>query len=647
MATEMEDADKRGDSETIFRIVKIISGILCASSNAAPSVDKQGKLILDQNKLAEVWREFLEGKFKPTDAELYDRDVYEELGPELVSDPLTEQAFVRALQKLKKGKACGPDGIPGEVFYNCEAAARELYDLLSIIWKREYVPAALVRASFIMLFKQKGSVNDPSKYRCIGLLPHSYKILSLVMLERLQKECGDYLSDWQAGFRPERGCRDNVLLLRVLFDQALAKGKSLYVTFIDYSAAFDSVSHKFLDDSLKRAGASRKTRAMFRAIYAAAQGTARVRGLNGDQVYSATFKVRRGVIQGDIISPIFFILAMEQIFRVHDPSPAGVAIGNYLHVGVLGYADDAAIVSEDSVGKLTERLGNIADGSEKDADMSINASKTKNMHVEKQAKLAPPSLEAMKATENTYKNECIFCGRKFKTARGMKIHMAHCDCQHGLTDHEFPVNRINAAFGTAKHRWYRVEWEGYPDHHHDTWEPERSLTRQGCEDSIKDYWNGSKLNPSVGFIADPDDAWRCYFCGKKYKTVRGLKCHITRTHPKRKWHGSTAAKDTKTQMRKAAQDAKPHVKLGETDIDNVWVFKYLGSRFRADGSHLEDIKARIAIAMTTAGKMRSIWASRSTPLPLKLRIYKVGVCSKLTYGSEAWCLDAAACRMIN
>ena len=173
-----------------------------------------------------------------------------------MSDPLTEEALVRALRKLKKGKTCGPDGIPGEVYFNCESAARELYDLLSLIWEREFVPAALVRASFIMLYKGKGRVNDLSKYRCIGLLPHAYKILSLVMLERISKECAKFLSDWQAGFRPERGCRDNVLLLRVLFDHALGQGSKLSVIFIDYSAAFDSVSHKFLDRSLKKAGAS-------------------------------------------------------------------------------------------------------------------------------------------------------------------------------------------------------------------------------------------------------------------------------------------------------------------------------------------------------------------------------------------------------
>ena len=91
-----------------------------------------------------------------------------------------------------------------------------LQKLIQAIWLTEEVPEEFAKATFVMLYKNKGSSNDPAKYRCIGLLPHAYKLLSLVMLERIMKECESYLSDWQAGFRPERGCRDNILLLRVL-----------------------------------------------------------------------------------------------------------------------------------------------------------------------------------------------------------------------------------------------------------------------------------------------------------------------------------------------------------------------------------------------------------------------------------------------
>ena len=69
------------------------------------------------------------------------------------------------------------------------------------------MPEALGVAVFKMLYKHKGSSEDPSKYRCIGLLNAAYKVLSAVMLQRLIMETQHYLQDWQAGFRQQRGCK--------------------------------------------------------------------------------------------------------------------------------------------------------------------------------------------------------------------------------------------------------------------------------------------------------------------------------------------------------------------------------------------------------------------------------------------------------
>ena len=45
----------------------------------------------------------------------------------------------------------------------------------------------------------------------------------------------------------------------------------------------------------------------------------------------------------------------------------------------------------------------------------------------------------------------------FKTNRGLNIHKTSCGCQHGLTEEEYTIARINAVFGTTQHRWFRVE----------------------------------------------------------------------------------------------------------------------------------------------------------------------------------------------
>ena len=168
-----------------------------------------------------------------------------------------------------------------------------------------------------MLYK-KGDSDNPANYRCIGLLNHSYKVLSTILLGRINEEADGFLQDWQAGFRPQRGCRDNVMILRTLVEQVIAEGRKIALTFIDYKAAFDSVSHKYIDAALHRAKVSPKTRAMFRATYRAANAITKVKGPDGEIIYSKAFPVRRGVIQGDVTSPIYFIIALEAILRDHD-----------------------------------------------------------------------------------------------------------------------------------------------------------------------------------------------------------------------------------------------------------------------------------------------------------------------------------------
>lgn len=100
------------------------------------------------------------------------------------------------------------------------------------------------------------------------------------------------------------------------------------ITYIDFAAAFDSVSHRFLDAALAKAHASRKTRAMFPAIYKAAAGAARVKDKDGKFTFSKTFDIARGVIQGDIISPIFFIIALDQLVQTYGLGGSGVAVGH-------------------------------------------------------------------------------------------------------------------------------------------------------------------------------------------------------------------------------------------------------------------------------------------------------------------------------
>lgn len=95
-------------------------------------------------------------------------------------------------------------------------------------------------------------------------------------------------------------------------------GESLTAVFIDYKVGFDSISHKFIDETLRKAGVSTKAKVIFRTIYTiykAVSAYTTAQGTDGKQIKSDVFCIVRGALQGDMTSPLFFVLALELILR--------------------------------------------------------------------------------------------------------------------------------------------------------------------------------------------------------------------------------------------------------------------------------------------------------------------------------------------
>ena len=80
----------------------------------------------------------------------------------------------------------------------------------------------------------------------------------------------------------------------------LREKREAVVTFIDYSAAFDSESQLFLDEALKGAGVSTKIRRIIQGIFHVAAGYVRQRRADGTFSESDVCDIARGVLQGDV-----------------------------------------------------------------------------------------------------------------------------------------------------------------------------------------------------------------------------------------------------------------------------------------------------------------------------------------------------------
>ena len=178
--------------------------------------------------------------------------------------------------------------------------------------------------------------------------------------------------------------------------------------------------------------------------------------------------------------------------------------------------------------------------------------------------------EEVKAVEKKYKYKCDFCTRRFKTQSNMMKHRAQCIYNYDTTEEIYEIEKIVNVFGFADSRWFLVKWVGYdvPD-----WQPEHLLLRDGCRDSIREFWSSTHRNPSKEYYADPDGKHRCTICCKTYKRDQDLKAHRTRTgHFEDKKDNKvtkTATTDAVMQKRKVMQSKLSKVCWGEREVDNV------------------------------------------------------------------------------
>ena len=111
------------------------------------------------------------------------------------SSSLSRKEFDEAVNLMANMKAVGPDGVPAEAIKYSPSVKETLFQITKAIWDNEALPADFVQARFVMLYKGKGSPDDPARYRCIVLLNHSYKILSRILLKRLIPNSENFLNN--------------------------------------------------------------------------------------------------------------------------------------------------------------------------------------------------------------------------------------------------------------------------------------------------------------------------------------------------------------------------------------------------------------------------------------------------------------------
>ena len=131
-----------------------------------------------------------------------------------------------------------------------------------------------MRSVFIPVPK-KGNDKECSNYRTIALISHASKVMLKILQARLQQYMSHELPDVQAGFRNDRGTRDQIANISWIIEKAREFQKNIYFCFIDYAKAFDCVDHNKPWKILKEMGIPDHLTCLMRNLYAGQKATVR------------------------------------------------------------------------------------------------------------------------------------------------------------------------------------------------------------------------------------------------------------------------------------------------------------------------------------------------------------------------------------
>lgn len=150
------------------------------------------------------------------------------------------------LKALKNSKAPGPNGLPNEFYKHLPTTGiAALKILFNAVLETGCVPESWGHVKTIVLFK-KGNRLDPNNYRNISLFNNITKIYTQIIATRLLNwaEIDYLLSDFQNGFRWEKGCSDNLFSLQSAIQISLRQsGRYLFaiLTFAKRSIPIDDI----------------------------------------------------------------------------------------------------------------------------------------------------------------------------------------------------------------------------------------------------------------------------------------------------------------------------------------------------------------------------------------------------------------------
>ena len=230
-----------------------------------------------------------------------------------------------AIRRMTNWKAPGPDGVRGFWFKKLTSLHGVMVLALQECVERGEVPSWMVKGRTVLIQKDPAKGKAVSNYRPIACLPLMWKLLTGIFAEKIYDHLhvNDLLPDEQKGCRKRsRGTKDQLLIDKAVLREVRTKKRFLAMAWIDYRKAYDMLPHSWILESLGLIKVAKNIDGLLRGSMKDWRTELTANGETLGEV-----PIRRGIFQGDSLSPLLFIVAMIPLTMLLRRDPYGYALG--------------------------------------------------------------------------------------------------------------------------------------------------------------------------------------------------------------------------------------------------------------------------------------------------------------------------------
>ncbi|CAM4578709.1 unnamed protein product [Lepidochelys olivacea] len=214
------------------------------------------------------------------------------------------------LDKLDVFKSLGCDEMHPRIL---KSLTEEISEPLAIIfdksWKTGGIPEDWKRANIVPI-SQKGNKDNPGNYRPVSLMSVPRKIMEQIIKQSICKhlENNKVINNSQHGFVKNKLCQNNLIAFFDRVTNLVDRWEVVDVVYLDFSKAFDTVSHDLFINKLRKYNLDGAT---IRWMHNWLENHSQRVVIIGSQSYWKG--IMSGIPQGLVLGPVLFNIFMNDL----------------------------------------------------------------------------------------------------------------------------------------------------------------------------------------------------------------------------------------------------------------------------------------------------------------------------------------------